>query len=95
MVLELWSKITDHDVRVLFWVLYFVPLDHGLALCQYHSFYYCSFVSVLKSRCVRSPALFIQDGFGGVLVVAQLVMNPTSIHEDPGLAQWTKDSVLP
>ena len=35
----------------------------------------------------------------GVLIVAQQVMNPTSIHEDtssiPSPPQWVKDPVLP
>ena len=34
----------------------------------------------------------------GVSIVAQQLMNPTGIHEDPGLipalAQWVKDLVL-
>ena len=57
--------------------------------------------SVSDIRVSRRWAGFneIQQVFIGVLVVAQRLTNPTSIHEDSGsiprLAQWVKGLVLP
>ena len=72
-----------------------------------------SFGSIFKPYIIKAAngksshyfvtALFIQHHslklHIGVTVVAQQLMNPTSIHKDmgsiPGLAQWVKDLVLP
>ena len=52
-----------------------------------HSLHFQWFQGAFKNPCK------------GVLIVAQRVENPTSIHEDagliPGLSQWVKDLALP
>ena len=59
-------------------------------------FYYYIMVNKIKSQHNLYPPIIIINK--GIHIVAQWVMNPTSIHEDvgyiPGLAQWVKDPPL-
>ena len=46
--------------------------------------------------CEESSIGSYQKAWRGVPVVAQLVKNPTSIHENVGsITQWLKDPALP
>ena len=58
---------------------------------------YISYIGVNNSSAHGFKFIKIKI-YLGVPIVAQLVMNPTSIHEDtgstPGLTQWVKDLAL-
>ena len=70
----------------------------GIHLSQSDSFPLRSLKnSYFKRQIIPFKKIPSWIGNQGFLVVAQLVTNPTSIHEDlgsiPGLTQWVKDQV--
>ena len=58
----------------------------------------CHFLAIEQSSTKFKRKAKVQNRFAGVPIVAQLVKNATSLHEDegliPGLAQRVKDLVL-
>ena len=53
----------------------------------------------MRNFSKAASKIYFKNANCGVLVVAQWLTNPASIHEDagsiPGLSQWVKDPALP
>ena len=63
--------------------------SHLVIVCD---LFICCWIQLIKVLLSIFKSVFIKDIGLGVPIVAQCLMNPTSIHEDegsiPGLTQW-------